>query len=410
MGFSVRSSLNGDQEVASAHYPQIRLFAVAQNPSVTPADSVKGAWQECSPGTVADFSAVGYFFGRNLQTTLKIPIGLLHSSVGGTPAEAWTRQEALAAIPPLAERRKKERAQFQSQAEDNKRFVVERAAWERKYSVEPPPIADVARGWTDPALDTADWKAVTLPARWNQLGAASGGVFWLRKEVDLPAAAADKPFSLSMNWVSEQYDTTFFNGVEVGHAPEGAPDFYNQQRRYKVPARLVKAGRNVIAVRVVSATEQAGVWQWGHMLDVPVPDPGSVDDRWLMKTESLFHPLPSDALPSRPKPNNIAARLVSSSLYNGMIAPLQPFGIKGVIWYQGENNAGRHAEYRELLSLMIRDCARAMGRGRLSVHHSAAGEQQRRQRTRTSWEAGHFCAGADAGCGLDAKLRHRDRY
>ena len=177
----------------------------------------------------------------------------------------------------------------------------------------------------------------------------------MRKEVVLPESAAGQPFALGLNWVSEQYDTAFFNGVEVGHDSDKAPNFYNLQRRYNVPGNLVKAGRNVIAARIVSATEHAGMWQWGHMLGVPVTDIHTVDDRWLMKTESTFAPLPKDALNSRPKINNLPFRVVSSALYNGMIAPLIPFAIEGAIWYQGENNASKHAEYRNTLSLMIRD-------------------------------------------------------
>ena len=363
MGFSVGAALNPEQETANARYPAIRLFSVAQNPTLTAAADVKGAWQQCSPQSVADFSAAAYFFGRELHRELKIPIGLLHSSVGGTPAEAWTRLAALRTIPALSERAEKEIAQIQSQEEDNKRFVSARAAWESKYGVKPPPIADAARGWADPALETTDWKPIVLPAQWGQLGAKSGGVFWVRKEVVLPESAAGKQFGLGLNWVSEQYDTAFFNGVEVGHASDKAPGFYSVQRRYNVPGKLVKAGRNVIAVRIVSATEHAGMWQWGHMLGVPVEDSRTVDDTWQMKTESTFVPLPDDALKSRPKLNNLAFRCVSSALYSGMIAPLVPFAIEGTIWYQGESNAPRAAEYRELLSLMIHDWRAQWGQG-----------------------------------------------
>lgn len=363
MGFDVRGSLNAEQEIAAAQYPLIRLFAVAHNPTLTPTNAVKGAWQACSPQTVATFSGVAYFFGRELHKELKIPVGLLHSSVGGTPAEAWTRREALSAMPELVKRADAEAAQIQSQGEDNKRFPAAREAWEIKYGVQPPPISEAARGWADPALDTADWKTVTLPAHWGQLGAKSGGVFWLRKEVDLPEAAAGKSFMLGLNWVSEQYETAFLNGVEVSRAYDKAPEFYLLQRRCNVPGKLVKAGRNVLAVRVVSATERAGVWQWGRNIGFPVPDAGTVDNQWLMKTESTFAPLPPEALASRPKPNNIPFRGVSSALYNGMIAPLIPFAIKGTIWYQGESNAGRAGEYRELLSLMIRDWRMQWGQG-----------------------------------------------
>ena len=363
MGMDVKGSLNAEEEIASANHPSIRLFAVKHNPALAPTNAVNGEWVQCSTQTVGRFSAAAYFFGRELHKELKIPIGLLHSSVGGTPAEAWTRLEALRTMPALAERAEKEIAQINAQEADNKRFVADRAAWEKKYGVEPPPVAEAARNWADPALDTGDWKTITLPNQWAQLGAKSGGVFWLRRDVNLPESAAGKPFGLGLNWVSEQYDTAFFNGVEVGHANDKAPDFYNLQRRYNVPGKLVKAGRNVIAVRIVSATERAGMWQWGHMLGVPVVNQTALDNQWLMKTESTFAPLPPEALKSRPKPNNIAFRSVSSALYNGMIAPLIPFAFKGTIWYQGESNAGRAGEYRELLSLMIRDWRAQWGMG-----------------------------------------------
>jgi sialate O-acetylesterase len=363
MGMDVAGSLNSEQEIASANYPSLRLFAVKHNPALVPTNAVTGEWVQCSTQTVGRFSAAAYFFGRELHKELKIPIGLLHSSVGGTPAEAWTRLEALRTLPALAERADKEIEQINAQEGDNKRFVTDRAAWEKKYSVEPPPVAEAARNWADPALDTGDWKTITLPNQWAQLGAKSGGVFWLRRDVNLPESAAGKQFSLGLNWVSEQYDTAFFNGVEVGHASDKAPDFYNLQRRYNVPGKLVKAGRNVIAVRIVSATERAGMWQWGHMLGVPVVNQTALDNQWLMRTESTFAPLPPEALKSRPKPNNIAFRSVSSALYNGMIAPLIPFAITGAIWYQGESNAGRAGEYRELLTTMIRDWRAQWGMG-----------------------------------------------
>lgn len=363
MGMSVRDCADAPREIAAATFPGIRFYTVPQNPSLTPATEVKSTWQVCSPETVGGFSGAAYFFGRELHGALKVPIGLIHSSVGGTPAEAWTRREALSAMPVLAERADQEAARIRSQAEDNRRFVVERAAWEEKYGVSPPPQAEAARDWADPALTTDDWQPVTLPAQWQQLGAPAGGVFWVRKDVVLPEGAAGLPFSLSLNWVSEQYDTPFFNGVPIGSANNEPPDFYNRQRRYNVPGALVKAGRNVIAVRIVSATHQAGLWQWAHMLDVPVADVRKLDNQWLLKTESTFPPLPPEALPSRPKPNTQRFSTVSSALYNGMIAPLIPFAIKGAIWYQGENNAGQHAEYRELLSAMIRDWRAQWGQG-----------------------------------------------
>ncbi len=355
MFFNVKDTANAEQEIAHAQYPQIRSFTVAQNPSLAPADNVQGTWQPCSPQTVGSFSGVAYYFGRELHQDLRIPIGLLHSSVGGTPAEAWTRLGALQSVPIFSERAAQEIAQIKAQPEAIKRFPGERSAWEEKFGVKPTPISDTAKGWADPALDTVDWKKVTLPSQWGQLGFKSGGAFWVRKEIDLPAEAAGKPFTLKLISMSEQYDTAYWNGVEIGHAPDAPPEYYLAQRAYRVPGEHVKVGRNVIAIRIFSATEKAGLWQWGKKLEVPVSDPGAINDEWLLKQESTLPALPPDALASRPKPNNIPFRTVSSALYNGMIAPLVPFALKGAIWYQGESNAPRHAEYRDLLSLMIRD-------------------------------------------------------
>ena len=100
-----------------------------------------------------------------------------------------------------------------------------------------------------------------------------------------------------------------------------------------------------------------------HKLEVPVPDPQAIDDRWLLKQESAFAPLPLEALASRPKPNTLPFRNVSSALYNGMIAPLVPFGMRGVIWYQGESSASRHTEYRPLLTGLIKDWRSQWGQG-----------------------------------------------
>lgn len=354
MSMSVCESAHAEQEIAHANFPALRLFTVAQNPSLEPVYDVKGAWTACSPETVGKFSAVAYFFGREVQRDMQIPLGLLHSSVGGTPAEAWTQLAALREIPVLGERSEHEVAQFRTQDEDNRRFVEARNAWEEKYGVKPPPVSETARGWAEPGLDTSDWKDVTLPAQWRTLGATSGGIFWLRKEFDLPAAVEKKPLWLSLNWVSEQYDTVYFNGVEVGRANDKPPGFYMVQRGYSIPENLVKAGRAVVAVRIVSATQNAGVWQNGRSV-FPFANLENVDDRWQMKTESTFQTLPADALQSRPKPNHVAFRSVPGALYNGMIAPLHPYGIKGAIWYQGESNTPRSSEYGALLTRMIGD-------------------------------------------------------
>jgi sialate O-acetylesterase len=363
MGMSVGESADAEKEVAAANHPKVRLFTVASNPVLRPVADVRGAWSVCSAQTVRSFSAAAYYFGRKLHEELKVPVGLIHSSVGGTPVESWTRMEVLRRNPAVAARVDAEVAEMLAQPETTRLFPAARRAWEEKYGVRPPATAESAKGWAEDSADTKDWKTVRFPAQWGQQGFKSGGVFWIRKEVDLPASAAGKSFSLSLVWISEQYDTVYWNGEEIGHAADQPPEFYNQQRRYQVPARLVKPGRNVIAVRIVSATEKAGPWVAGHQLGLPVEDVGKVGDEWLLRQESAFALLPPAALAERPKPSRMVMRNVPASLYTGMIAPLAPYGLRGVLWYQGESNAPRHKEYRELLSAMIKDWRAQWGQG-----------------------------------------------
>ena len=362
MGFWLRDATDGKREMAEAQHPTMRLMQVAAHASLEPAADVKAQWEPCSPKSVETFSAVSYFFGRELQRELKVPIGLLRSSLGGTPAESWTRLAALRTLPHLAGRADKEIAEISRQESDNQRFVAERAAWEEKHGVKPPPIADNAREWAAPGLDVSDWKSVTLPLRWSQAGAKSGGVFWLRKEFTIPESAAGQRLAVALGGVSEQYDTIFFNGTEIGHGLDTAPEFYLKARNYTVPEKLVKAGRAVVAVRVVSATPNAGLSLRGRAL-FPTLSNAATDDTWLMKTESTFAPLPADALKTRPRPNKASFNNVSGALYNGMMAPLIPFAVKGAIWYQGESNVPRATEYRDLLTTMIRDWRAHWGQG-----------------------------------------------
>ena len=276
--------------------------------------------------------------------------------------------------------------------------------------MEPPPIAEAAHSWADSELKTDDWSSTTNPNQWVQLGAKSGGVFWVRRDVILPESAAGKPFFLGLKWLSEQYDTTFFNGVEVGRASDKAPDFYNQARHYKVPGKLVKAGRNVIVMRIVSATKL----RVGNMLGLPVAEQAAVDNKWLMKTESTFPALPPEALTSRPKPNNIPFRGVSAALYNGMIAPLIPFAFKGAIWYQGESNAARHGEYGQLLSLMIRDWRAQWGRSFPFIIQQLVnnGEPSKDANQTGSWpylrQAQEQVAGSVPDCGIASGMELGD--
>jgi sialate O-acetylesterase len=341
---------NSPQEIAAADHPKLRLFTVPKRIATRPEEVPGGQWAVCSPQTVGGFSAVGYFFGRDLQEALDIPIGLIHTSWGGTVAEAWTSAEALETMEDF----KPAVAQFRQSAaaieSGNDKYEEQLAQWWREND----PGSAAGKTWADPALDAANWKTMKLPAGWEQAGLADfDGVVWFRTELDLPASAAGKDATLSLGPIDD-IDTTWVNGVQVG-----SMTVWNQPRVYKVPGTALKAGRNVVAVRVLDTGGGGGLFGQADQLKLE-PNGGqpiSLAGTWRYK---VGVPLAS----TKPAPQQLDNNPnVTTVLYNGMIAPLVPFAIKGAIWYQGESNAGRSAQYRTLLPTMIRDWRARFGVG-----------------------------------------------
>ena len=350
MSLTVGECRDAAREIATADHPQLRLFNVGGASSLKPLDTIGGQWAACSPQSVARFSAAGYYFGRELQQILNVPVGVINSSMGGSPAEAWTRLEALKTIPRLGERAAKEITLLVSKPEDDKRYDADLLTWRTKNHILTPPLADIAKGWADPSLSTTDWETISLPGSWGRAGFRSGGVFWIRKDINVPDAVAGKALGVSLEVMDDDdSNTAYWNGIEIGKG----------NNRYSVPANLVTAGRNVLAIRIASATEKS----WGRKIAVTVPGQTAPDDKWLVKQENAFAPLSAEAMAARPTPNRSQIRFVSATQYNGMIHALIPFAIKGVIWYQGEGNSSRTSEYPELLTLLIEDWRKQWGVG-----------------------------------------------
>jgi sialate O-acetylesterase len=371
MGFSLGRCNGGEQAAATANLPEIRFFVVGQAGALEPSDNVSGKWEVCTPSVAIRTSAVAFFYARGLHQELKMPIGIIQSSVGGTPIENWMSHEALSTVPGWQERADAKMALMKSQSEDAKKFPAARDRWEEANGVKPPGIAESAKHWSDPDFDDHEWKTISLPAKWaDSMGVKQGGVFWLRKEVTLPDSAAGKPLAVNLNFMHEQYNTTWFNGVEVGHTGDQPPYFYMGAREYLVPGKLVKAGRNVIAVRVVAANPRADLMGRGARGDYNLPvDQKQVGNQWRCQIESLLPPLSREALQSRPKVNAAALFDTPVVLYNAMIHPLMPYGIRGAVWYQGESNAGHSADYHQLFPLMIEDWRHRWGQGNFPFYY-----------------------------------------
>ena len=355
MGFNVNSSNNRDQEIAEANHPNLRFFTVPNETSNEARETLTGSngWQISSSQTVPGFSAVAYFFGRDLQRELNVPIGLIHSSWGGTIAEAWTSANALKTLPDFQARVLEMEAANQKNRGLAPGLNAETEAWWAKNDV-----GSAKNAWTKPDSNDDDWKTMTLPVNWENAGLPDfDGIVWFRHTIDLPAAWNGKSATLHLGSIDDR-DTTWVNGVRVGGL-----DSYSAPRDYDVPAGVLKAGRNTIAVRVYDGGYGGGIYGAPQNMKLE-SDAGALslagDWKYRVSTElKNLSPMPSSMSND---PN------IPTVLYNAMIAPVVPYGIKGAIWYQGESNANRAYQYRSLLPTMIGDWRAQWKQGNFPFH------------------------------------------
>lgn len=362
MQWVLANSIQGNKEVAAAEFPAIRLFTVPNRSSGMPEANVSGAkWNVCSPNNAANFSAVGFFFGRELYRRLKVPIGLINTSWGGTLAEAWTSREGLSGDPAVRD--------IVENFERNQPELLERhTAWSREVSAMEEGIRDTSNarfcdGWAGLAEPAGTWSDMELPGTWQSKGCNHSGIFWFRKTVELPAAWAGKDLLLSIG-ATDKSDVTYFNNEQVGSVTMAErQDAWSFRRTYTVPGKWVKDGKNVIAVRVHSEKYAGGMTGPSEVMNLSCPARGDaavipLAGTWRYAIEANYGLVELPAEPVGPGHQHSPC-----GLFNGMIAPLLPYAIRGAIWYQGESNADRAVQYQSLFSTMIRDWRRAWGQG-----------------------------------------------
>jgi sialate O-acetylesterase len=330
-----------EKEIAQSENTYIRYFFVPMKYdfNVLQSDLISGEWKSANPEKVLDFGAVAYFFAKALYEKYAIPIGLINASVGGTPAEAWMSQDALKAFPAyleIAERYKDDAYIDQILKEDR----TIRDNWYRELRRLDRGFTDKGKPWFDPALDSSSWSTMPVPSFWADHGLGNvNGVVWFRKEIEVPASMTQKPGLLRMGTIVDA-DSIYINGQFVGTTSYQYPP-----RKYPIPEKLLRPGKNTIVVRVINNRGKGGfIKNKPYQLTVG----GQTIDlkgEWQYKLGAVMDPLPDQIFISY-KP---------SGLFNGMIATLLHNPIKGVIWYQGESNAGRPAEYRELFPALISD-------------------------------------------------------
>ena len=345
MEWPVRDANNAAAEIAAANYPTIRRIDVPNEAALTPQTDFGGAgWQLCSPATVGEFSAVAYYFARDLhRRDPKVPIGLITAEWGGTPAEAWTSAEALRTQPDFTDRVAAVAAMKGSISDQQADYAARIKAWQAS-----PAGQDQGwkNSWADPRFTAAGWRSMVLPGYWESQAddlRDFDGIVWLRREFTLTAAEAGQPAQLGLARIDDS-DSTWVNGVVVG----GTHGYY-PKRVYTVPAGVLKAGRNVVTVRVVDDGGGGGIWGAGADMYLQ-----TATRRLPLEGPWQYHVAYDPATqPANPFPGG--PQMLPTALYNGLIAPLIPYALKGIIWYQGETNAPRAEQYRTLFPNLIRD-------------------------------------------------------
>jgi len=318
----------------------IRQFKVPQayNFNSPQDDYPSGSWVAVTPKTILDYSAVAYFFARDLYKKFHVPIGIINASMGGSPAEAWMSVDALKEFPNYVAEAEK----FKNQTYVDQIRTSERKAsndWYAKLNQTDKGLQSRPT-WKDPAFDASSWPTMPVPSYWADHGLGEvNGVVWFRKEVDVPASMIGKPVRLFMGRIVDA-DSVFINGKLAGTTGYQYP-----QRNYHLPAGMLQTGKNIVVVRVISNSGRGGFVKEKPYQLFNETDTIKLTGNWQYQLGCTMNPTPGQTF----------VQWKPTGLYNGMLAPANKYAIKGAVWYQGESNAERFQEYQKLLTALIND-------------------------------------------------------
>lgn len=328
------SVYNYEEEIKNAEYPQIRAFNVAKNMNAEPEKDFNGAWTVCSPQTVANYSAVGYFFAQKLNRELNIPIGIINSSWGGTEIESWISGDTFSKLPDQFQDKYKNIKitnlnQFIKDNESNKGLYLEAIQND-------PGIVDK---WFAPSTDASSWDKMQIPQVWENVLGDIDGIVWFKYNLSLPESEEGKPATIQLGTIDDD-DIVWINGIKIGETRG-----YAANRLYDIPSGVLKSGQNTITVKVTDNSGGGGIY-------------GDSDNLYL-KTYNRKYSLSGEWLYKIAVTNvdfnfiNISPNMYYALLYNAMINPIVQLPIKGTIWYQGESNASQAYDYRTLFPTLI---------------------------------------------------------
>ncbi len=348
MELAVRWTTGADSALARAADPRVRLLTVAHAASPEPlaAFAAEPAWRVASPESVRDFSAVCWYFARELRRTVDVPMGLIDASWGGANIETWIGAEGLREAGGFDAPLDLLRLFARDPDAANQRFG---AAWQEWWRAHAPPAPEP---WSPD-----DWRPVPALRDWKTWGvpelARHDGMVWYRRSVRLTADEAARVRTLALGGIDE-VDETWVNGRVIGNTFG-----WGTERRYALPGGALHAGDNVIVVNVLSTWAAGGMTGPAERMALESGDGTAIPLGGQAGLGWTYRVVPESAgLPPRAPWESVGGL---TTLHNAMIAPLGDFGLRGVLWYQGESNAGAPANYQALLAGLMADWRRQFG-------------------------------------------------
>ena len=347
-----------DKEISEANFPEIRMFTVNRNIAFEQSDKLEGSWIESSPETVKEFSAVAYFFAKKLHLELNVPIGIIHSSWGGSPAESWTRLDYLKQVNGFQNTDDRLQIALDPNSPYNKWLLDhEFVLWDSLIEVDQMKwIKAKHKRFVLSEFEDSSWEKMNQ-TEISQVFEKNdfNGIVWLRQKINFDKLPEGN-VTLDIGKTDDLY-AVFLNGQLVARK-----EYWGEaSSQYVIPKSIIKKGLNTIAIRFID------VWGIGGLdadsnrgFYIENEKIKSLEQSWRVnvvayQTNGDFYLLKQgiDEI-VYPKPNRMPHHPNSPTvLYNGMIAPLVPYAIKGVIWYQGESNESRAEQYSHLFPALI---------------------------------------------------------
>ena len=370
---------NSEIELSTANYPDIRMLNITNQISSLPTSNFEGNWEKAIGENITNFSAVGYFFAKKLHKKLNIPVGIIHSSWGGTDIEAWTSRETLNTIDFLKEdmssydtlvSKSSKSIEWFSQFESIKLpsdvwylFLEDPIGkpdkWEKLDFKDDKYISSSYQDYTK-------WEKLILPGSFDNVFETNDfdGAILFEKSFSLKEVKGD--YTLNLGPISDM-EFTYINGEKIGSSL-GKKSLANKS--YKIPKNLLKTGQNSIIIKVINQYNEGKVGEislhnslgdnmsfngmWNYKVIAEVYNQfNEKEQTWPYYSFYLYED-PSINFSKRPQVQSYTQNS-KSALFNGMIHPIIPYNIKGSIWYQGENNVSRFKEYETLFPAMIKD-------------------------------------------------------